>query len=104
MAGKNKRLDYVPHGSAQHATLLGLTKATEAEVADAVEVTLDGWKLTDPTPLIMTDPTGRLEKIILRQMVNELTAPTPEIQSDDPTKPGYAPPLWQPPEDLRRKV
>lgn len=74
----------VPHGGPEHADLLGLVK------------TGDGFELSDPTPYIVLDPTGRLENIITRQRVAELTSGFPKVQSDDPARPFYAPPLWRP--------
>ena len=82
----------VPHGSEEHAALLGLVKEGTA------------YELADPTPYIQLDPTGRLESIITRQRVAELTTGFPKLQSDDPRKPNYAPPLWLPNEELAEGI
>ena len=79
--------DYVPHGSPEHAALLGL-------VPDKTNPT--GYRLADPTAWGPQATSAFLEEI-LRQKVNSLlqgAPPTPQIK--DPRKPGYAPPLWVP--------
>jgi len=89
MAHKEEKVDHtriIEYGSEEHARMLGLIKGEDG-----------GYELEDPTPYIQIDPSGRLEEHILQQKINELTKGIPEPQSEDPTKPGYAPPLWVPP-------
>lgn len=83
-------LDYVAHGSDQHAEWLGLIKAEEDD-----EPQRDGWTLADIT---MYGPSARPEFLrrVLAQKVSELTTLPPVVQSDDPLAPHYAPPLWMP--------
>lgn len=91
-----ERADHIEHGSDQHATLIGLVKATEDDPEGH-----EGWKLSD---LTMFGPRARPEylKEVLRQKVSTLKNPMPTVQSDDPRKPDYAPPMWRPkPSDAR---
>ena len=60
--GPGGNLDYVPHGSDQHAGLLGLRKAEKDD-----EPQRDGWALQDVT---MYRPEYLVQ--ILRQKVSEL--------------------------------
>ena len=82
--------DYIPHGSDRHAAHLGLVKAKEGD-----EPQQDGWTLADIT---MYGPSARPEYLrrVLAQYVSELTTLPPEVQSDDPRAPNYAPPMWVP--------
>jgi len=77
----------IEHGGAEHAALLGLVPVG------------DSYELSDPTPYIQMDPTGRLESIITRQRIAELKGGFPKLQTSDPLKPHYAPPLWRPDEE-----
>lgn len=81
-----ERGDYVPHGSAQHARILGLVEDPDSEL---------GWKLADRTAFgaAATEP---FLQAVLEEKVRELTTPMPTPQSVDPRQPGYAPPLWMP--------
>ena len=83
---KEKKPPYriIEHGGPEHAALLGLVAVG------------DSYELADPTPYIQTDPTGRLESIVTRQRVAELQGGFPKLQSTDPLKPNYAPPIWRP--------
>lgn len=89
---KNKptNLDYIKHGSDRHAAFLGLVKAQKDD-----EPQQDGWALADIT---MYGPSARPEYLrrVLAQKVSELTTLPPEMQSDDPLAPNYAPPMWMP--------
>ena len=80
----------IARGSDGHAAFLGLVKAKKDD-----EPQLGGWTLADVT---MWGPSATAEflKRVLAQKVSELTAPMPEVQSDDPLAPNYAPPLWMP--------
>jgi hypothetical protein len=82
--------DYVKHGSDRHAALLGLVPAEKDD-----ELQHEGWALGD---LTLYGPMARPEFLtqMLKQKVNELCSPTPEMQSEDPSKPFYAPPIWEP--------
>ena len=84
--GPGGNLDYVPHGSDQHAGLLGLRKAEKDD-----EPQRDGWALQDVT---MYRPEYLVQ--ILRQKVSELLSKAPKVQSEDPMAPHYAPPIWRP--------
>jgi hypothetical protein len=89
------RPDYVERGSAGHAALLGLKRATDEQLVE------NGWTLEDVT-IFGPHVTQDYLKTILRQKVNELTAPMPIIQSTDPRKPGFAPTIWTPDNPLSR--
>jgi len=82
--------DYVERGSQQHAAFLGLIPAEKDD-----EPQQDGWALAD---LTLYGPTARPEFLrrTLQQKVNELNTPMPELQSEDPRLPHYAPPMWRP--------
>jgi hypothetical protein len=82
--------DYVKPGSDQHAALLGLRKADEDDA-----LVCEGWTLADLTTW-GPNATEMFLRNILRSKVSELTSPPPTVQSADPMKPGYAPPMWQP--------
>lgn len=87
------RPDYIKPGSAAHAGLLGLRKAKEKDT-----YVLNGWTLLDPTAFGPQATEAYIEEV-LRQKVSELEAGAPPaVQSEDRTKPGYAPPMWQPAE------
>ena len=88
--GPGGNLDYVPHGSDQHAGLLGLVKAEKDDVLQ-----LNGWALADMT-MYGPNATDKFLMQMLKQMVNELTSKAPKVQSEDPLAPGYAPPIWKP--------
>ena len=91
MKKREARPDYVEHGSDRHAALLGLRKAKKGDKPQ-----LEGWTLFDLTAF---GPAARPEYIaeVLRQKVSTFTAgPAPKLQSKDPLKPNYAPPLWMP--------
>lgn len=79
--------DYVPHGSAQHAAILGLIPDKENP---------SGYRLADPTAFGPQASPAYLDEV-LRQKVAELKAGKPPIpQTQDPMKPHYAQPLWVP--------
>ena len=88
--GPAGNLDYVPHGSDQHAGYLGLRKAEKDD-----EPQRDGWALADMT-MWGPNATDKFLAQMLRQKVNELHSKAPETQSEDPLAPGYAPPIWRP--------
>lgn len=87
---KPTNLDYIAHGSDGHAAFLGLVKAEEDD-----EPQRDGWTLADIT-LWGPSVTAEYLKRILAQKVSELTTLPPEVQSDDPLAPNYAPTMWVP--------
>ncbi len=77
----------IAHGSKEHAALLGL-------VAD--KAAPSGYRLADPTQW-GPQATEKFLEEVLRQKIAELTAGAPPVpQSEDPSKPNYAPPMWQP--------
>lgn len=88
--GPAGNLDYVPHGSDEHAGLLGLVKAAKDDVPQ-----LDGWALADMT-MYGPNATDKFLAQVLRQKVSELTSKAPEVQSENPMAPHYAPPIWKP--------
>jgi hypothetical protein len=95
MARKEQQPDYIEFGSDQQAAILGLKKAEKGD-----DPQLDGWALVDITawgPQAMADDKAYLREI-LRQKVSNLTSKPPQLQSDDPMAPHYAPPLQVPPE------
>jgi len=82
-----KNLDYVAHGSPQHAALIGL-------LVDKNHST--GYRLADMTAYGPQASPAYLEEV-LRQKVAVLQGGAPALpQSKDPRKPNYAPPLWVP--------
>ena len=83
--------DFVKHGSERHAAILGLRKATDAD-----DLQLEGFTLLDMTAF-GPQVTEAYLKEVLRQKVSELNSGAPpEPQSDDPRKPNYHPPIWNP--------
>ena len=91
MARRGKRNpDYVEHGSDRHASLLGLRKAEKDD-----DPQLDGWALADVT-MWGANATDKFLMQKLRQKVSELKSKAPAMQSIDPFKPHYAPPIWRP--------
>jgi len=90
-----ERPDYVERGSDQHAALLGL------KAAGGEEISLDGWTFEDVTQY---GPAATKDFLMatLRQKVSELTSPMPIMQSADPRRPHFAPPIWTPDKPLSR--
>ena len=83
--------DYIAHGSPEHAALLGLRKADKDD-----ELQVDGWTLVDIT-MFGPQVNETYIRSTIRQKISELKAGAPPVpQSDDPRKPGYAPPMWSP--------
>jgi len=82
--------DYIERGSDRHAAFLGLVKAEEDD-----EPQYEGYALGD---LTLYGPSARPEflRTTLKQKVNELNTPMPEIQSENPSQPHYHPPIWEP--------
>lgn len=104
---QTERADYIEVGSERHVAWLGLREATSQEIAVAEkreaanEVGLV-YESHDGTAYVLQDITAfgitveaAVLKAILMQKVHEL-APTPALQSDDPTAPNYAPSIWVP--------
>ena len=85
--------DAVEFGSDDHAALLGLRKVEEG----AGELEYEGWTLID-IGVHGPNATDRYLMNILRGKVNQLSKP-PEMQSEDPRIPNYAPPMWEMPEE-----
>jgi len=98
MTKKKRNPDYVEHGSDRHAALLGLRKAEKDD-----EPQFDSWALADIT---MYGPNARPEYLVrvLRQKINELKSKPPVMQSKDPFKPHYAPPIWKPTVEDERRI
>ena len=92
--GPAGNMDYVEPGSDLHAAILGLKKAEDGDA-----YTHQGWALVDTTAFGPQATPAYIAEV-LRQKVSELTSPLPEIQSDDPWAPGYAPPMIDPRPDL----
>lgn len=86
-----KRGDYIEHGSDKHAALIGIRKATEDDT-----IKYKGWCLVDNTAF---GPQASEKYIfeVLRQKVSVLEAGAPPMpQSEDPSEPNYAPPMFIP--------
>ena len=81
-----ERPDYIKHGSAEHAALLGLLPDLDNEGSD--------YKLADITAFGPQVTQTYLSEV-LRQKIAELSMPMPEPQSDNPRAPHYAPTMWQ---------
>ena len=95
--GPAGNVDYIPHGSDEHAHLIGLRKAEEGE-----ELVVDGRTLADRTAW-GPQATESYIKEVLRQKVAEVKAgKPPKTQSEDPLEPNYAPPMWKPSEEPTR--
>jgi len=88
--GPGGNLDYVPHGSDQHAGLLGLKKAGKDDAPQ-----LDEWAHADITMWGVT-ATEKFLMEKLRQKVSELHSESPKVQSEDPMAPHFAPAIWKP--------
>ena len=89
--GPAGNMDYVKHGSVEHAELIGLRKAEEGE-----GLVVGGWTLADRTAW-GPQATESYIKEVLRQKVAEVKAgQPPKPQSEDPFAPNYAPPIWKP--------
>lgn len=85
--------NYVEHGSAEHAALLGLLRCNDDDPDG-----FDGWKLADATAWgAAARPDFLLA--VLRQRVNELKTIPPSPQSLNRKDPHYAVEMWVPPED-----
>ena len=87
--------DYVAWGSEAHLELLGIRP-----VRDDDDIVHEGYALMDVTqfgPLA----TERYIRAVLVSRVSMLKQQPPRIQSEDRTKPGYAPPMVIPPEAER---
>jgi hypothetical protein len=92
--------DYIEHGSEAHANFLGLRLATSDDNATLIvkDKKGRGWVLVDMTMFGPSATEAYLHEVC-RQKVAEVDAGAPPtLQSEDPRKPNYAPPLWQPPE------
>jgi hypothetical protein len=87
MSPKKPLSDFVEHGSDQHAALLGLVKEPSSPT---------GYRLSDGTAFGPQATQGYLDEV-LRQKISTLKSGQPEYpQSQDPSKPGFAPSLWVP--------
>lgn len=82
----SRQRDYVERGSDEHMALLGLER-------DGEEGEL---RLSNPEDLIRLDPTGKLLEVVTEAKVRELHSEFPEMQSEDPGAPFYAPPMFVP--------
>lgn len=99
-ANNGKRPDFVEFGSERHAALLRLRKATKD---DDQELVIGGYTLANIAEY-GPNATTRFLKTILMQRINELNS-TPEIpQSEDRSKPNYAPPMFDPDELANEQV
>jgi hypothetical protein len=87
------QFDYVEHGSDEHAAFLGIRKA---EKGDVPELIIEGWTLVDLNPYGVFGWTKERKRELLAQKVSEFLTPPPEMQSEDPQAPHYAPPMWTP--------
>lgn len=95
-----ERADYIEHGSDKHASFLGLRLAEEGDRESMIVTDKQKrrWVLVDMT-MFGPAATEAYLREVCRQKVAELEAGSPtELQSTDPRKPNFAPPMWQPPE------
>lgn len=99
--GRPGQPDFIEFGSEQHANLLQIRPARDGD--KYVVEGADGrkWSLMDATAY-GPQATGDYIQEVLRQKVSEFETPAPEIQSDDPWLPGYAPRMIVPPEERDR--
>lgn len=89
--------DYIKHGSAIHAQMLGLvpmSKETKRIRKEKGMQELD-WELEDITKYGVS-ATGRYLETVLLQKISELNTLPTEVQSDYPYDAGYAKPIWMP--------
>lgn len=86
-----KRGDFVPFGSEQHAALLGLREATAEDAYKREDSQGREWTLMDTT-VFGPQVTKEYLSEVLRQKVAELDT-TPVVQSEERLEPGYAPPM-----------
>ena len=89
-----KKLDFIEHGSPEHATFLGLVEAKSDDDGDFVTFTSPKgkmYRLVDELGVVRhypgTDP-EKAARLVLRSKVNEL--------ENAPTVPEDAPPMWRP--------
>ena len=88
------RADYIPHGSEQHASFLGLIAVTDAKEADEYghityrsPKTNETYRLEDQvTPFMQFPDPMQVARLVLRQKVSSL-------ESGPPAPPPDAPPL-----------
>jgi hypothetical protein len=91
--------DYIPHGSPQHATMLGLVEVTDLDQAKKDVYTLytsprtgKVYRLEDEIRALQYVPGVEPEKamlVVLRQKVNGLESGAPQV-------PANAPPMFNP--------
>ena len=77
-------------GSARHMTLLGLRKVTAKEKERTIFLQHGGYTLADRTAFGFRAKEEHLLSVLLGK-VAALDGKPPKLQSDDPTKPHYAP-------------
>ena len=92
--GPAGNVDYVPHGSEQHAELIGLRKAEDGE-----ELQLDGWTLADRTAWGPQATESYIKEVLRQKVVEWKKGAPPKPQSEDPFAPNYMPPIWKPSEE-----
>jgi len=96
-----ERPDYIEHGSAEHATFLGLIIVPEDKIAEAKEdqyilyasrATGTTYRLLDEITVLRYYPSidpGKAAMIVLRQKVGVFESGAPKV-------PEKAPAMWQP--------
>jgi len=90
-----KQHDYVEHGSAQHAQIIGLIEArpeddTSGYITFKSPQSGRTWRLHDEvTPFMQHANPRQVAELVLRQKVSELDAGQPQV-------PEGAPSMWQP--------
>lgn len=92
--------DFIEHGSEDHAGILGLEPCDKNDSTPYKRQDKQGcwWRLADPYGYAGIGAEPEYIQEVLRQKISELDSSMPEIQSDDPFAPGYAPPMYVPPE------
>jgi hypothetical protein len=84
--------DYVEPGSPEHAAFLGLEPSSKSDDTPFKAQDAQGrwWRLSDTTAFGPQVNETYLKEV-LRQKLSSLDAEAPEVQSEDPFAPGYAP-------------
>lgn len=86
-----ERADYIAHGSAEHATFLGLVEVKNGEDTTALTYASKGvtWRLEDEVTAFMHYPDPKqVAALVLRQKVSSFET--------KPTVPADAPPMGRP--------
>ena len=97
MVKLDKRPDFVEPGSERHMNMLGLRRAEKDE-----KLQHEGLTLVDLTAFGPQAQEWYLMEI-LKSKVRSFRSPAPTVQSTDPLKPNYAPPMFNPDAESNRR-